>query len=39
MTPDPVPLTAEAADVHSAAANRIVEALGRVVLGQESALR
>ena len=37
MTPDP--LTAEAADVHSAAANRIVEALGRVVLGQEAAVR
>jgi MoxR-like ATPase len=39
MTPDPVLLTAEAADVHSAAANRIVEALGRVVLGQEAAVR
>jgi MoxR-like ATPase len=37
MPPDP--LTAEAADVHSAAANRIVEALGRVVLGQEAAVR
>jgi MoxR-like ATPase len=39
MTPDPAPLTAEAAVVHSVAANRIVDALGRVVLGQEAAVR
>src|SRR5215210_702457 len=39
MTPDPAPLTADAAAIHSAAANRIVDALGRVVLGQESAVR
>ncbi len=39
MTPDPAPLTAEAAAIHSAAANRIVDALGRVVLGQEPAVR
>ncbi|MFL5494843.1 MAG: AAA family ATPase [Gemmatimonadales bacterium] len=37
MTPDP--LTVDAAEVHSAAANRIVDALGRVVLGQEAAVR
>jgi MoxR-like ATPase len=39
MTSDPAPLTADAAAIHSAAANRIVDALGRVVLGQESAVR
>jgi len=39
MTPDPAPLTADAAAIHSAAANRIMDALGRVVLGQESAVR
>ncbi|HEX3234105.1 MAG TPA: MoxR family ATPase [Gemmatimonadales bacterium] len=39
MTPDPAPLTAEAAVVHGAAANRITDALGRVVLGQEAAVR
>ena len=39
MTPDPAPLTADAAAIHSAAANRIMDALGRVVLGQEPAVR
>jgi MoxR-like ATPase len=39
MTPDPAPLTADTAAIHSGAANRIVDALGRVVLGQESAVR
>jgi MoxR-like ATPase len=39
MTPDPIPITADEAAAHAAAAARIVQALESVVLGQSEAVR